>query len=128
MGESKVIEQYTPLNPQTCSYIILCFYIEVPIFPIFSGLKFLYSYIFIPHHSGIPRSRRRQAGADRLRPAWWLCLPPLYGASVAHDGREFLDNPDRADEDGAPEAMYLRPDADDEILAVFDFPQGKVLN
>ena len=65
----------------------------------------------------IHRTRRRQAGADRLRPAWWLRLPPLYGASVAHDGREFLDNPDRADEDGAPEAMYLRPDAVDEILS-----------
>ena len=40
----------------------------------------------------IHRTRRRQAGADRLRPAWWLRLPPLYGASVAHDGQEFLDN------------------------------------
>ncbi len=43
-------------------------------------------------------------------------------------GQEFLDNPNRADEDGAPEGMYERPDTDDEALAVFDFPQGKVLN
>ena len=27
-----------------------------------------------------------------------------------------LDNPDRADEDGAPEGMYERPDTDDEAL------------
>ena len=28
------------------------------------------------------------------------------------DGQEFLDNPNRADEDGAPEPMDQRPDTD----------------
>ena len=45
------------------------------------------------------------------------------------DGQEFLDNPNRADEDGAPELMYERPDTDEEAMAVFDFKEGgKVLN
>ena len=45
------------------------------------------------------------------------------------DGQEFLDNPNRAEEDGAPELMYERPDTDEEAMAVFDFKEGgKVLN
>ena len=48
---------------------------------------------------------------------------------IVPDGQEFLDNPNNADEDGAPELMYERPDTDEEAaMAVFDFKEGKVLN
>ena len=48
---------------------------------------------------------------------------------IVPDGQEFLDNPNRAEEDGAPELMYERPDTDEEAMAVFDFKEGgKVLN
>ena len=33
---------------------------------------------------------------------------------IVPDGQEFLDNPNRADEDGAPELMYEKPDTDEE--------------
>ena len=48
---------------------------------------------------------------------------------IVPDGQEFLDNLNNADEDGAPELMYERPDTDEEAaMAVFDFKEGKVLN
>ena len=47
---------------------------------------------------------------------------------IVPDGKEFLDNPSRAEEDGAPEAMYDKPDSEDESLAVFDFQPGKFPN
>ena len=47
---------------------------------------------------------------------------------IVLDGKEFLDNPSRAEKDGAPELTYDKPDSEDEALAVFDLQPGKFLN